>query len=36
MWKVVKDVGDKYSGGEWEDVEVLVEREMMRRVAVVV
>jgi hypothetical protein len=23
MWKAVKDV-DKYSGGEWEDVEVVV------------
>jgi hypothetical protein len=32
---VVKDVDDKYSGGEWEDVEVVVEREVMRQVVVV-
>jgi hypothetical protein len=24
MWKVVKDVDDEYSDGEWEDVEVVV------------
>jgi hypothetical protein len=36
MWKVVKDVDDEYSGGEWEDVEVAVEREVMRRVVVMV
>jgi hypothetical protein len=36
MWKVVKDVDDEYSGGEWEDVEVVVEREVMRRVVLVV
>jgi hypothetical protein len=35
MWKVVKDMDDEYSGGEWMDVEVVVEREVMRRVVVV-
>jgi hypothetical protein len=31
---VVKDVDDEYSSGEWEDMEVVVENEMMRRVVV--
>jgi hypothetical protein len=34
MWKVVKDVDDEYSSGEWEDMEVVVENEVMRRVVV--
>jgi hypothetical protein len=33
---MVKDVDDEYSGGEWEDMEVEVEREVMSWVVVVV
>jgi hypothetical protein len=33
---VVKDVDDEYNDGEWDVVEVVVEKEVMRRVVVVV
>ncbi|KAG8095118.1 hypothetical protein GUJ93_ZPchr0012g22128 [Zizania palustris] len=33
-WKVVKDANDEYSDREWEDMEVVMEKEVVKRIVV--
>jgi hypothetical protein len=35
-WKVVKDIDHKYSDREWEDMKVMVEKEVVKQMVVVV